>query len=258
MGVRIRKTKGRWYVYIDFHGKRKAKCVGSSRKLAEEVKRQLEAKLVLGDVGIFGFDEPRMPTFNAYADEWLKNYAGVECKKSTAKGYEGVLRQYLRPRFGGQLLSEITRDRVKGLIGDLVEKGLSRNTIRNMICVLRGMLNEAIELGLVTTNPAARIGRFTRTAKSPDSKGISLTVSEAEEFLAAAKEVCPEYHALFMVALRAGLRRGELVALQSSFPSVYLNLIRLVLVHAGNGQSVLLPESPEFRQRLGLAFLNDE
>ena len=30
----------------------------------------------------------------------------------------------------------------------------------------------------------------------------------------AAKEICPEYHALFLMALRAGLRRGELVAVQ--------------------------------------------
>jgi integrase len=34
------------------------------------------------------------------------------------------------------------------------------------------------------------------------------------QFLQAAKEICPEYHPLFLMALRAGLRRGELVAVQ--------------------------------------------
>lgn len=38
--------------------------------------------------------------------------------------------------------------------------------------------------------------------------------SEAQDFLNAAKEICPDYHPLFMTALREGLRRGELVALQ--------------------------------------------
>jgi hypothetical protein len=51
MGVKIRKRGGKWYVFVNYHGRRKAKCVGSSRELAEQVRRQLEAKLALGDVG---------------------------------------------------------------------------------------------------------------------------------------------------------------------------------------------------------------
>jgi integrase len=214
MGMRVRKHKGQWYLFVDFHGKRKAKCVGSSRKVAEEVKRQVEAKLILGDLGIFGSDGPPMPTFNAYADRWLKDCAQIENKKSKAAGYEGILRQYLRPRFGEMRLDEVNREHVKGMISDLVARGLSRNTIRNALGVLRKILNEAIEGALIENNPASRIGRFTRTAKSPDSKGTALTTAEAEQFLTAAKEVCPEYQPLFMVALRAGLRRGELVALR--------------------------------------------
>ena len=209
MGVRVRKRKGQWYVFVDFHGQRKAKCVGSSRKVAEEIKRQLEAKLVLGDLGVFGADGPRIPTFNLYADEWLKDYARVECKRSTAEGYEGVLRQYLRPRFGSRQLDEITRDDIKKLIGDLLAKDLSRNTIRNALCVIRGMFNEAIENRLVEVNPASRLGRFTRTAKLPDRKGVALTPAEAEQFLAAARDICPDYYPLFLIALRAGLRRGD-------------------------------------------------
>jgi integrase len=41
-----------------------------------------------------------------------------------------------------------------------------------------------------------------------------LTAKEAQQFLEAAKIVCSEYYPLFLTALRAGLRRGELVALQ--------------------------------------------
>jgi integrase len=66
----------------------------------------------------------------------------------------------------------------------------------------------------VESNPAARLGRFTRTAKTAETKGIALTPAEVKLFLDAAKEVCPDYHLLFLTALRAGLRRGELVALQ--------------------------------------------
>ena len=51
MGVKIRKRGGKWYVFVNYHGRRKARCVGTSRQLAEQVKRQLEAKLALGDMG---------------------------------------------------------------------------------------------------------------------------------------------------------------------------------------------------------------
>ncbi len=72
---------------------------------------------------------------------------------------------------------------------------------------------------------------MTYTAFSPEGPRIALALSkdlfhwkrlglatlnaaEAEQFLHAAKEICPEYHPLFLMALRAGLRRGELVAIQ--------------------------------------------
>ena len=213
MGVKLRKRHGKWYVFVNYHGKRKAKCVGTSREIAEQVRRQLEAKLALGDLALLDGRE-KIQTFGSYADKWLKDYARVECKTSTAEGYEGVIEQYLRPRFGNRPLDQIKRDDIKAMINALIEKELSRNTVRNALCVIRGIFNEAIEAGIVEVNPAARLGRFTRTAKTTEVKGISLTPSEAEQFLQAARDICPEYHPLFLMALRAGLRRGELVAVQ--------------------------------------------
>jgi integrase len=82
------------------------------------------------------------------------------------------------------------------------------------LCVIRGLFNYAIEEGLVESNPAARLGRFTRSAKTPESKGIALTSMEVKHFLNAAQEIWPDYHPLLLMAVHAGLRRGELVALQ--------------------------------------------
>ena len=213
MGVKIRKRGGKWYVFVNYHGRRKAKCVGS-RESAEHVRRLLEAKLALGDLSVLGPEKATMPTFDEYADQWMKEYARVECKPSTAHGYEGVLCQYLRPRLGRKRLDEIKRDHIKALINNLIANDLSRNTIRNALCVLRGMLNHAIEEGRLEANPASRLGRFTKTAKNAGTKGVALTAEEVEQFLKAAREICPDYHPLLLTAVRAGLRRGELVALQ--------------------------------------------
>jgi integrase len=213
MGVTIRKHRGKWYVFVNYRGRRKAKCVGS-REAAEQVRRQVEAKLALGDLSVLDTGDDKRPSFDTYANTWLKDYARIECKTSTASGYEGVLEQYLRPRFGKKLLTEIRRDDIKTLINDLIRKDLSRNTIRNALCVIRGLFNYAIEEGLLESNPAARLGRFTRSAKTAEAKGVALTNKEVQQFLKAAQEICPEFYPLFLMAVRAGLRRGELVALQ--------------------------------------------
>ena len=78
----------------------------------------------------------------------------------------------------------------------------------------RGIFNYAIEDEIVEADPAVRLGRFTRMAKTRQVKGIALTPIEVELFLEAANRVRPEYYKLFLLAVRAGLRRGELVALQ--------------------------------------------
>jgi hypothetical protein len=81
MGVKLRKRGGKWYVFVNYHGRRKAKCVGTSRELAEQVRRQLEAKLALGDLGFLA--EPAGFTFEQYSQRWLKQHAEVELKPST-------------------------------------------------------------------------------------------------------------------------------------------------------------------------------
>ena len=45
-------------------------------------------------------------------------------------------------------------------------------------------------------------------------KGIALTPEEVGIFLQAAEDSCPEHYPLFLLAVRAGLRCGELVAIQ--------------------------------------------
>ncbi len=62
-------------------------------------------------------------------------------------------------------------------------------------------------------NPCAQLGKFSKSEK-PERQATALTREESERLLEAAKEFCPDYAPLFIAALRAGLRRGELVAIQ--------------------------------------------
>ncbi len=211
MSVRIRKRKGAWWIFICYRGKRKAKKIGT-REAAERVKREIEARLALGDVGIF--TQKQTPTFKEYADRWIREHAEVSCKPSTVASYRQLLRLYITDRFGKLSLDEITRDQVKEFLAGIVSTGvLSRNTVRLILCTLRVIFNHAIEDGLVVLNPAAKLGRFTKTDQ-PKFQATALTTAEAQALLDAARELYPDYHALFMTALRAGLRRGEVISLK--------------------------------------------
>jgi hypothetical protein len=79
---------------VNYHGQRKAKCVGT-RKAAKEVRRQLEARFALGDLGFLA-DETAITTFGEHADRWMREHANLHCKPSTIRGYNGLLKLYLR------------------------------------------------------------------------------------------------------------------------------------------------------------------
>ncbi len=211
MGVKIRKRGGKWYVFVNYHGRRKAKCVGSSRELAEQVRRQLEAKLALGDLGFLS-DSPEEPTFATYAEKWLKTDA-LRCKPSTVDFYRDYQKRYVIPRFGQKKITTITRDEIKAFMSDLTEKGLAKNTIRLAIATLRVVLSAAVEDGILASNPGLRLGRFLESQKAAH-EAQAMTREEAQIFLEAAKEFYPEFHPLFLMALRAGLRKGELLAVR--------------------------------------------
>ena len=108
-------------MFVNYHGRRKAKCVGSSREVAEQVRRQLEAKLALGDLGVLS-DSPEEPTFATYAEREVLKTDALRCKPSTVDFYRDYQGRYVIPRFGQKKISAITRDEIKDFMSDLTEK----------------------------------------------------------------------------------------------------------------------------------------
>jgi len=135
-------------------------------------------------------------------------------KPSTVASHAQLLRLYVLRRFGALQATAIERGQVKAFLGEWSAKGeLSRNTLRLMLCTLCVRLNHAVEDGVIDHNPAEKLGRFTKTIK-PQHQAQAMNRDEAEAFLASATELCPDYHPLFLMAFRAGLRKGELLAVK--------------------------------------------
>jgi len=214
MGVKVRKPKGHssWCVVIDHQGQRKTKAVGS-REAAERVRREIEVRLANGGSSTLEPEPPKVPTLEEYSRIWL---AEVELarKPSTAGFYGQYLRLYVVPKFGDLPLDRIERDAVKRFIAELRAKDLAKNTIRLAVTTLRAVLTAAVEDRLLSHNPVQGLGRFVKSEKA-QREATSLRASEVEALLRSAKEhLNARDHALIFTALRAGLREGELAALQ--------------------------------------------
>ena len=215
MSVKVRQRNRSWWIFIDHQGKRKAKKVGTE-KAARDVAAKLQAKLTLGDLTWLEKPQPPTedPTFEKFAEQWLElNPNG--CKESTLAFYKDYQKRYINPVFGGRRLSDISRAEIKALLAELAKKKLARNTIRLALASLRGVLTSAVEDGLLAANPASRLGRFT-TSERGQREARAMEPEEAERFLTSARRCCEQYYPVFLIAVRAGLRQGEILALKWS------------------------------------------
>jgi integrase len=225
MGVKIRRRGRKWYVFVDYQGKRKAKCVGT-RAAAEQVRQKLEAKLTLGDFSFLKSEKPA--SFADYVKTWEKQY--VDLKPSTIARYKGLLKLHILPYFGSKAIDSITRDDVKRFFSELVlkqvqpkskdpdkinpnRKTLSASSLQNALICLRVVLQGAVEDGLLTVNPASKVGRF--LPKDPEKfEAVFLTGEELERFLSSIRALNPEHYPLFLTFARTGMRLGEALALR--------------------------------------------
>ncbi len=213
MVVKVKQHKGEWWVFIDHKGKRKAKCVGTSKRAADLVAEKIQAKISLGQFETV--EEKAKPIlFADYVAEWLKTYAAVRCKPSTVEDYERAYMLHLRPVFGTKHLQDVTREQVKRFLAEKLESGLSRSRVMVLLTVLNAVLNNAVEDGYVAVNPAARLGHVMKMKKGPLKEIHPLTREELALFLATVQDHFPASYPLFLLLARAGMRFGEALALK--------------------------------------------
>ena len=209
MGVRIRFYKVAWYVFVSHRRRRRAKRIGD-RDTALAVAKQIRERLACGDLGLLA--EPTV-TFQAYADRWLATVSGNR-KASTHAFYEFNLRLHAYPTLGGRPIASISRADCRNLLAELRAKGLKRASLQGVQRTLSAVLSQAVEDELLQVNPAFRMGKHLGTGDEQPTEIQPFSRQEAHAFLETVKGGWPEYQAFFLVALRCGLRLGELLALK--------------------------------------------
>ncbi len=108
-------------------------------------------------------------------------------------------------------IGEITRIDVRLAIAEMC-KNLCRSTITHLISIMRKPLQEAVEDGIIKTNPTNGVDLCIRNAQ-PERDIRAYTPAEQQAFLAACKASKHDAGAANILLLETGLRVGELLAL---------------------------------------------
>jgi len=155
------------------------------------------------------FSDPGRLTVGAFISSWLTDTARYQVSEGTFSRYERTCRNHLVPFFGRIKLRELSPAHVRAFKARKIEEGLNPNTVGVMQGVLSTALNQAVDDDLVPSNPASRVKKAVKREQAPMR---SLSQDEASKLLQAAVGTRDE--ALLTLALRTGMRQGELAALR--------------------------------------------
>lgn len=138
---------------------------------------------------------------------FVRTRSGDRYKPSAIRSYEAVLRLHVEPELGGLNLQDVQRRDIQALADRLLADGKDPSTVRNVLMPLRVLFRRAIEDGDVEVNPCGGL----RLPAVRGRRDRIVSPAQAADLLAALPSADRPIWAL---ALYAGLRRGELMALR--------------------------------------------
>jgi integrase len=146
--------------------------------------------------------------YQEWAERW---FAGlVDLKPKTHAGYRWLLDSRVLPTFGHLPLRSITTAAVRGWMSEMAEEGFSASGIRQARQVLHASLKQAVDDGVIVTNPVERVKPPTVRPR----RQRFLTADELAKLADSADAVQPGAGAVVWFLGWSGLRWGEMVALR--------------------------------------------
>ena len=203
MGVKVRFHRGAWWIFIDHHGKRRAKRIGD-KATATRVAKDRSERLDRTDLHLPAAKVEAV-TFKQYSDQWLE-HARLNFKASTVHFYEGHLERHLLPALGTRPVSSLSRADCRDLVTACRTKGLKPTTVRGIARTLSTILTQAVEDELLSANPALRLGRYLRSADEPESEIDALPRDEVTELVQVVRYQFAEMFPWLLCGLRTGMR----------------------------------------------------
>lgn len=155
-------------------------------------------------------------TLRAYAATWL-GIVKTTLKPSTYADYEGTMRVHILPALGDKILGTIDKAMVRDYLSGKLAAALSNPTVRLHMAVIRVCLGQAVDDGIIPSNPVIGLGRKLRLRSSRPQESEEIMAFDAGQlarFLETAKRIAPRLYPLWYTMAVTGMRPGEAHGLQ--------------------------------------------
>jgi integrase len=150
----------------------------------------------------------------------IRTRSGDRYKPAAIRAYRHALACRILPRLGKKRLTDISAIMLQDFIDELLAAGRSPSTIRNALLPLRAIYRRALQRGEVAANPTLKLAL-------PAVRSSRDRVARADEATALLSALPASERGLWATALYAGLRMGELQALDWHDIDLEQNLIRV-------------------------------
>ena len=203
-----RKIRGHWHVDFRFERDRvRRRSPVDTKRGAEAWESKLRGMLLEGKPLPWVEGEPEAPpmTVGQWLGEWSEtHYSAGGHKPSSSVEARRIVDRYLVPGLGAIPLRELGRRDIEAYKAAQVKAGRAPKTINNQLAVLHRALAGALEWDVIDHAP--RVAPMKTAAPEFDY----LDDLESDRLVEAAGSA----RCIIAVALDAGLRRGELLALR--------------------------------------------
>jgi integrase len=186
-----------------------------------------------------GFYRPQPNiAFEDWADRWLE---ALERKGSTVRSYKSTL-AYARVSLGRMPIRRLRAEHISRFNEQLKAKGMSASTRAKHLRVLGACLAAAVRHGYAARNPV----RDLSPGEKPRADRKESAYFENDELPRLFAELSPGlYKTIFLVALKTGMRQGEILALRWGDVDLSDSVIRVRRSVADGGAST--PKNHERR-----------
>lgn len=186
------------------------------RSITAKTQREVVQKLrqATMDVSQGKISAPTKTTLGEWLDIWVKEYLG-NIKPHTRKSYMGIIKDHIKPALGAVKLTSLSPVQVQQLInrvrstkGTSAGSAVNPKTIKNVHGVLHSALNQAVQCGYLSSNPADGTILPRRTK-------AEIHVLEDDQIMMFLKAIeGHRFQNVYLLDLFTGLRQSELLGLQ--------------------------------------------
>lgn len=215
MGNVYVQKRGKVYQYqfaiASIDGKRKYKNKSGFRTKSEAIEAGVKAYNEYINVG--HCIEPSKMSYSDYLDYWMKEHCEINLKYHTIQAYQNIIKNHIKPKLGFYMLSQLATSVIQEFINNIyLEKGFSKNFLKNILKVLKGSLGYATDVvGFIKVNPSLKV----RLPKYdiPDSDPVYILSNEEVEKILERFSNNPCVYYAFLTAYYTGLRVSEVFGL---------------------------------------------